>query len=119
MLVFGLSLFVSNLYLKNHKDKIAHSCLDIGVTHIFTIKNNILEPKNITGRLCDRLTVFNKDNVIRLMAFGKHDHHEVYDGIVSEAIAKNQYLTVILNKSGTYLIHDHIHDSVNGSFTVL
>lgn len=87
------------------------------VVHTVVIHDAML-PQHTTAKLCDKLTIANEDNQLRLVAFGVHEHHTPYDGITEELLAKGQSLTVTLNQAGTFLFHDHLEDQVNGTFTV-
>lgn len=88
------------------------------VTHTVIIQHNIVSPAHTSAKQCDRLTIVNRDDVLRLMAFGKHENHVSYDGVSERVLGKNQSLTVRLGSLGTYLFHDHDHDEVHGDFTV-
>ena len=95
------------------------NCKQLGQTHTVTISNDAVSPLHTQGHACDRLKIINKDNVIRLMAFGPHEHHVPYDGVAEEVLDKNQSFSVTLNQLGNFQFHDHIHDWVKGTFTVV
>ncbi|HSX45037.1 MAG TPA: hypothetical protein VLF39_02935 [Candidatus Saccharimonadales bacterium] len=82
------------------------------------IKNGAAIPADTHGNKCDRLTITNTDNHVRLMAFGQHDNHITYDGVSEKALSTGDSLTVTLVQSGTFIFHDHIDDRAQGSFTV-
>lgn len=88
--------------------------------HQVIIENNIVVPHNTAAKLCDSLVIINEDSIIRLIAFGPHEHHIAYDGITEQTLGENQSLTVILDQLGTYSFHDHLHYSytTTGEFTV-
>lgn len=116
--VLGVTL-VANMYLTHTAvapDSI--TCTKQGVDHLVAISDDMTSPVNTTAKLCDTLTILNKDAKIRLMAFGPHDDHQPYDGITEQVLAENQSFTVILNRPGTFTFHDHNDDSVIGMFTV-
>lgn len=96
----------------------ATACADTGTEYIVTIKNSQLSINDIHARRCDKLTVVNDDNTLRLMAFGRHDHHQSYDGVTEKVLAQNQSFTVTLDQTGSFTFHDHLHDEVQGTFTV-
>lgn len=96
----------------------AATCHSKGVDHLVVIKNNAAKPTHIDGRLCDTLTVTNTDDVLRYMAFGRHDEHVAYDGISEKTVSKDQSFTVTLNQTGSFKFHDHLHDEISGTFTV-
>jgi hypothetical protein len=93
-------------------------CSQGNVTHFVNIYDGVATPKDIVGKMCERLTIINHDDRIRLIAFGVHDKHQTYDGFTQKALAKEQSLTVTLNQAGTYRFHDHIDDQAQGTFTV-
>ena len=94
------------------------SCNRTGVTHVVSIVHNVASPSMTYGKLCDKLQIINYDNQIRLMAFGPHDDHQAYDGVVEEQLASGQSLTVTMDQAGTFHFHDHIGDVAQGDFTV-
>lgn len=83
-----------------------------------TIENNTILPVVIHAHLCDKITVLNKDNVVRRIAFGKHEQHIIYDGIEETLLAKGKSFTFVLNQTGTFLYHDHEDESVKAEFVV-
>lgn len=87
-------------------------------THTVAIQNARLSAPDVRAKLCDKLTIVNDDPTLRLMAFGLHDHHQPYDGVTEQVLPQGQSLSVTLNQAGTFTFHDHIHDEVQGTFTV-
>lgn len=125
VLVAGAVVFVGTNYLADHYlDTHAEhhateaSCAQHGKVYHVTIKNNVAVPSHTTAMLCDTLTVTNEDDRVRDLAFGSHDHHQAYDGQTENTIKKGQSVTVVLNKSGDYMFHDHLQDAAKGTFTV-
>lgn len=96
----------------------ADTCHNKGADHLVVIKNGTLSPTHIDGRLCDTLTVTNTDDVLRYMAFGRHDEHVAYDGVTEKTVSKDQSFTITMNQAGSFKFHDHLHDEVAGTFTV-
>jgi hypothetical protein len=82
------------------------------------IENSQLSVAHVDAKLCDTLTLINKDTRLRVMAFGQHDNHQAYDGVTEQVLAEGQSLTVTLNQLGTFRFHDHTQDEVQGTFTV-
>jgi hypothetical protein len=115
--VFLLTTHVSGKFLTAKKGSKA-ACQHSGSRHAVVIANDKVEPAHITAARCDTLTITNNDDKLREMAFGVHDNHVAYDGISVKTLTKGQDLTVTLNKTGTYLFHDHHQDEVAGDFTV-
>ena len=116
-------VFASTSYLSNQKSKIkivtAEGCKNSQVTkHKATIKDDKVSPQNTIGKLCDTLTITNLDPQTREIAFGKHEKHIEYDGVIEEPVESGKSLTVTLNKTGDYIFHDHDDETVGGTFTV-
>lgn len=103
--------------LKSDEAKAA-TCEHKGTEHSVTIANGKVTPAHTTGNLCDTMTVTNTDDVLRYIAFGRHDEHRAYDGITEKTIEKGQSFTITMDELGDYKFHDHLHDEVAGTFTV-
>jgi len=41
-----------------------------------------------------------------------------YDGVAERVLGKGQSFTITLNQAGNFHWHDHLHDEVEGYFTV-
>lgn len=95
------------------------TCTGRHARHNIEIKNNLASPAYVYASLCDQLTITNRDNRIRLMAFGEHDRHQTYDGVSEKALKQNESLSVQLNQTGIFLFHDHFQESAKGSFSVV
>ncbi len=114
-LVHGLS----GSYLSNNKeDNGGTQCSGSHASHQVNIQNNQVNPAHTDGKLCDTLTITNKDNRVRLVAFGEHDNHQPYDGVTEKALKQNESLTITFNQAGSYLFHDHLQEEAQGTFTV-
>ena len=87
-------------------------------THTVTIENDIASPGKTDAKLCDTLTIINKDRAPRLIAFGQHDRHITYDGVTEQHLGQGQSLSVTLNQPGSFIFHDHDNEEVGGTFTV-
>ncbi len=111
---FGVSTLANHALGQN--DPV--SCQSSPSEHFVTIANGELSSVDIHGGLCDKLTITNNDDQLRLMAFGVHDHHQSYDGVTEKTLLKGQSMTIVLDQRGTYTFHDHLHDEVKGTFTV-
>jgi hypothetical protein len=86
--------------------------------HEVTIENDKVSPRTTTGKVCGTMTITNKDDVTRLIAFGDHDHHIPYDGIEDRLLHKGESVTLTFDAVGSFHFHDHMHDEVEGYFTV-
>lgn len=94
------------------------NCESVGSSHVVEIKNDRFTPDSVDAKICDELTIVNKDDKLRLVAFGVHSQHIYYDGVTEKTLKKDQQLTVTLNQTGTYIFHDHLQEEVQGEFSV-
>ena len=94
------------------------TCGKQGRTLSVVIENNKVIPQHTYAQRCDVLTVTNKDDKKRKMAFGVHDHHKTYNGKTEDDLTKDESITVELNEVGSFKFHDHFDDDVKGTFTV-
>jgi hypothetical protein len=124
LLITGLGIYFATGALADHYLSSKPSsdagiiCTDWHPTYVVKIKQGVVNPRHVNGRICDKLQIINQDDVLREMAFGEHEHHQAYDGIYEQNLTKGQSFTITMNKTGTYRFHDHFQDSVNGTFTV-
>jgi hypothetical protein len=118
-LVFTVT-YLANHYLsqQDHEQATALICKTTRTHHQIVIKDGLVSPQFTYAHLCDVLTITNKDDASRLMAFGQHDHHQKYGSIVEKMLIKNQQFTVQLTQPGKYIFHDHLDEQVEGSFDV-
>ena len=119
-LFLGVQFFANN-YLNAHNERVPRpevSCPQRGVAHQVSITNGVVMPAHTTAALCDTLTVTNNDGQVRDLAFGAHDHHQSYDGQTENLIKQGEQVTVVLNKAGDYMFHDHLQDETKGTFEV-
>ncbi|HSX36683.1 MAG TPA: cupredoxin domain-containing protein [Patescibacteria group bacterium] len=114
---FGVHAF-ANHYLAKPSAASEATCKTKGQNHLVEMHDNAATPHHLNAKLCDTLTITNADDQIRLVAFGEHESHQAYDGVVERVLQKGQSLTVALNKTGTYHFHDHLDDPAQGTFTV-
>ncbi len=116
LVVFG-TFWLGKNATKHEKADIVE-CTQAGAEHTVEIKNSEVIPQYVDAKVCDKLTIINRDDKLRLIAFGVHDEHIYYDGITEKALKKDQSLSATLNQTGIYLFHDHIEDKVQGQFNV-
>jgi hypothetical protein len=120
----GCGVFIGARYASehflSHTQKVSSTvqCTRQPTVHTVTIQNSQVFPVHTQAALCDTLTIINDDNILRLMAFGEHENHQAYDGITEKLLEQGQNLTVTLNQAGTFKFHDHLHDAIQGDFTV-
>ncbi len=86
--------------------------------HEVVIQNDKVIPSHIQAPLCDTLTITNYDDIGRLVAFGPHENHVAYDGVTERLVGRGQSVVVTLVQAGNFRFHDHLHDEVQGTFTV-
>lgn len=87
-------------------------------THNVMIMDSSVEPAHVTAKRCDTITFTNMDSVAREIAFGPHENHVPYDGIAEKVLNTGESFTITLNQVGSFRWHDHLHDSVQGTFVV-
>jgi hypothetical protein len=86
--------------------------------HNIIILNDVATPAHVLAHQCDLLTIINQDEEGRQVAFGLHENHTPYDGVAEKYLVKDQSITVTLIQTGSFRVHDHIHDEVQATFTV-
>ena len=122
VLIIGVSVASVELagrFLGGNEAKAATvQCSKIKTHYQVVFQNNQIMPDVTNAHLCDSLTIINKDNKLREIAFGPHDHHVAYDGVLERLLNQEQSLTVTLNQAGNFSFHDHIDDSLVGYFNV-
>lgn len=118
----GVGLTIGTMQLTRPGAANAEACSNPGVqpqSHTIMIMNSKAEPANITGRLCDTVTINNMDNVAREITFGPHENHVPYDGVSEKVLNLGQSFTLTLNKTDDVHFHDHLHDEVDGHILVI
>ena len=115
--IVWLTTWTTSGLLTSHKEA-SNFCAGYLTTYTVTIKDDTVTPEHIQAARCDRLTIVNRDDKRREIAFGIHDRHVAYDGVLQRLLRKNESLTVDLVQSGDYHFHDHFQDEVEGTFTV-
>ncbi len=96
----------------------AATCSSRGQIYQVVFQNNHASPENTYANRCDRIQFVNRDAVTRSIAFGPHEKHIAYSGILERVISKNESFTITLTSAGLYPFHDHFHDEVAGYFSV-
>lgn len=117
-LVLLVGVAVVAVLLMTSKKTAADECTKTGTTYSITIKNDKVSQSHIDAKQCDVLKITNLDSETREIAFGPHEDHVPYNGIAERVLGKNQGFSVVLNATGNYRFHDHIHDEVQATFTV-
>lgn len=94
------------------------ACQGIHANHQITIEGGKFSPVYTEAKYCDTLTFINKDERVRVIAFGPHPDHDNYAGEYLLNVKKGRNKTVTLSDEGTYQYHDHLEPNVKGYFTV-
>lgn len=135
IVVGGSIMIINNLhYNMSPSDQLKKLINDEGIAQIDTIKTGAcvgprpnhqvtiikgkVEPLHTTAAKCDTLTFSTADSVVRDIAFGPHQQHQVYAGVTELIVEKGQSQTMTLSDVGTYHFHDHLNPQVAGDFTV-
>ncbi|HEX5797962.1 MAG TPA: cupredoxin domain-containing protein [Candidatus Saccharimonadales bacterium] len=116
LISFG-TFFIAKNATKREAVK-AEDCESIGLEHSVEVKNDEFAPKSVDAKICDELTIINRDEKLRLIAFGLHNEHIYYNGVTEKILKKDEELTITLNQAGTYIFHDHLQEEVQGEFSV-
>lgn len=116
VVILAMFMFIGPLFERNKSD--SATCVHTNELHIATIENGKITPEHTYAKKCDTLTITNKDHVMRLIAFGQHEDHVPYNGISEQGLSNGQSFTVTLDQAGSYIFHDHYHESVSAEFTV-
>lgn len=117
----GITLGVGSMQLLHTSTQASRPCSvpsNTAESHTIMIMNGKTEPGSVTGKLCDSLTITNMDTVAREISFGPHEVHVPYDGVAERVLNAGQSFTITLNQTGSFHLHDHLHDEVEGYFTV-
>lgn len=86
--------------------------------YIVTISGGKPSINDINARVCDKLTIVNADDQLRLIAFGVHERHQSYAGVTEQILKPGEQMSVALNQAGVFTVHDHLHDGAEVTFTV-
>ena len=120
-ILVGITLGGGSVALLQTKSQAGPLCSKpVGSSQSYSIMimDGKVEPSTTTAKLCDTLTITNMDSQAREIAFGPHAEHVPYDGVAEKVLNKDQSFTITLKQTGTFHFHDHVHDEVQGYFTV-
>lgn len=116
ILAISLTFEVASRYSEQTEKR--YDCLQSGREHIVKFENDQINPRTITAKLCDRMTIVNRDNRQRLVAFGEHDEHKSYDGVSEKILEHGQSFEVTLRRVGEFKLHDHFDENLQATFVV-
>jgi hypothetical protein len=86
--------------------------------HKVELKDNKLSIPHVDARLCDTLTIINRDDVEHAMYFGTLNEHATYAGELGMVIRAGRNKQIKLTELGTHRYHDHEKTELVGTFTV-
>ncbi len=89
-----------------------------GFSYMVHISDSKVSDTNVKAKLCDKIMFMNSDKITREIGFGQHDKHVSYNGINQKILNEGQMFTITLNQIGDFHWHDHLHEEVEGYFTV-
>jgi hypothetical protein len=112
------AVFVVRAYSDKQYASLHEGCHQNQTNHLITIKNDKANPATFQAQRCETLTITNLDDVNREMAFGLHDDHVAYDGVLEKFLQKGESFTVNLIQTGSFRVHDHENDDVEATFVV-
>ena len=87
-------------------------------TYMVNIHDGKASDDYVRGKFCDKIMFTNSDKVTREIGFGDHHSHAPYDGFGEKVLNQGQSFTIVLNQTGMFTWHDHLHDEVMGDFNV-
>lgn len=95
------------------------TCASSKEAKTITIDMEGFHPEKMTLHACDILTFQNTDTKYHQPAFGAHPKHLIYPGYPDEPLKPGTSRSVILTAIGTFKIHDHIYDELEGELDIL
>lgn len=82
------------------------------------IEKQGFNPKITNVHICETVEFINADSIYHEVAFGDHPYHLIYPEFKEKAIAAGKSNSVLLTASGTYKIHDHLNEKVEGTLII-
>jgi hypothetical protein len=102
-----------------HSSPAVAPCPVIGQTHKILVTDTTLTPADTQAKRCDRLVFVASGHENHGMAFGEHEHHANYPGLGDGGVLQSGgEFSLILSQTGTYPVHDHLHDELHGQITI-
>lgn len=94
-------------------------CAKVGRTFEISVSNKGFSPRIIQVDACDKIIFENTEKKSFFQpAFGDHPVHLAYPGFAEKIIGPGKQNFVIMSAYGTYKIHDHIKDEIEGEIIV-
>ena len=117
LVIYGVAMLASRALGPGEKT-ITAECKQEGTEYLVAIQNGQPAINDIQAKACDRLTITNEDDQLRLMDFGVHQSHKAYNGVTEQTLEQGESMSVVLNQAGAFTFHDHLNDTFLGRFTV-
>jgi len=118
MVVFAVATLANRALGNKKSGTTTAECAETGTEYVVHIQDSQPTITDINTKLCDKLTIVNDDNQLRLIAFGVHENHKAYNGVTEHTLEQGEQFSVTLNQTGGFTFHDHLHDTFLGKFTV-
>ena len=85
-----------------------------------SITNDGFIPQTTKAHICDILTFVNSEKrEVFQIGFGEHPTHLAYPGYKEKIIGPGEKLSILLTAFGTYQIHDHLKDEIEGKIVIV
>ena len=77
-------------------------------------------PQITKAHTCDTLVFINSEKLsVFQIGFGEHPNHLAYPGYKEKIIGPGEKLSILLTAFGTYQIHDHLKDEIEGKIVIV
>lgn len=118
--IYGIGLATILFHTVGHAaaDKAPSPCANLGQTHVLQITTKGFNPKQLEMKRCDQVQFVAADGHNHELAFGTHNHHLGYPGYTEHLLKSGTGETITLSKTGSYLIHDHLNDTLKALVTI-
>lgn len=93
-------------------------CQHVGKSYTLTIHQQLFIPEKLIVKRCDVIKIINQDQAVYLPAFGDHPHDLDYAGFPGRVLGYGQAESFVVHTPGTYLLHDHLRDHLNGTLII-
>jgi plastocyanin len=87
-------------------------------TYEVDISESGFSPTVFTLPVCSTITFKNTGTKFHQVAFGDHPTHLLYPFYVEQVLSPNKKISLLLTAFGTYKIHDHLHEELEGELII-
>jgi hypothetical protein len=94
------------------------NCGVIKKTINVTISKTTFTPDTVITHLCDKVIFYNATGGIIEIAMGPHKQHIAYPGLSDGVMGPLQSKSLVLVSKGTFPLHEHLKDLVNGTLII-